>query len=198
MLTYVTAFVSFSLYMSLESQNVIAQADAGFTVKIFENPSFGISFQYPSYWQPASEEYSKHLTEQTKEYMDNLGVVDKSHVVVDMYPKSNSGAYLTILSDDLPFQKSSKQYLDANKALFDKMGAQIKNKNPYLIDNIWGYKYNITMADGFTQTQVLFTIGSKGFVINYYLGDTDQSKDSDAIKIILDSIMLNKQQLNPI
>lgn len=161
-----------------------------FCSNTFENPVSGISFQYPSTWQPSSEGYSKLLTENTKNYMENKGVIDNTKVVADMFPKSLSGAFLTIISEKLPFPMSSKNYLKTNQALFDKMGIQIKDITPFSLDNIDGYKYNATTSDGFTQTQVLFTQDSNGFVINYYLGQVDQLKDNDAIKLMLNSFKI--------
>lgn len=70
------------------------------------------------------------------------------------------------------------------------MGIQIKDITPFSLDNIDGYKYNATTSDGFTQTQVLFTKDSNGFVINYYLGQVDQLKDNDAIKLMLNSFKI--------
>ena len=67
---------------------------------------------------------------------------------------------------------------------------QVSKNNPVSIGNIEGYKYNYT-NECLSKTQIAFAKDTRGFVISYYLGDTDQSKDNDVINIMVNSLKIN-------
>ena len=72
-------------------------------IKTFEDPESGISFNYLQYWQVALEKYSEDLTEATKDSLAEYSVVNRSILVVDMLPISESGAFFTIVCEILLF-----------------------------------------------------------------------------------------------
>ncbi len=149
------------------------------TLNTFKDSKTGISFQYPSDWQIASDEYVKSVYGESVE------------VIVFILPKSLDGSSLSILYEVLPFSMSADEYLEiAKKTLLDEK-ISMSTIIPVSIGSLTGYQYNFT--DGFyTQTQILFVNDSKAFIMTYNLGETDKSKDLADIKSILDSFNIEK------
>jgi hypothetical protein len=156
------------------------------TLNTFKDSKTGISFQYPSDWQIASDEYVKSVYGESVE------------VIVFILPKSLDGSSLSILYEVLPFSMSADEYLEiAKKTLLDEK-ISMSTIIPVSIGSLTGYQYNVTIpeetfTDGFyTQTQILFVNDSKAFIMKYNLGETDKSKDLADIKSILDSFNIEK------
>jgi hypothetical protein len=156
------------------------------TLNTFKDSKTGISFQYPSDWQIASDEYVKSVYGESVE------------VIVFILPKSLDGSSLSILYEVLPFSMSADEYLEiAKKTLLDEK-ISMSTIIPVSIGTLTGYQYNVTIpeetfTDGFyTQTQILFVNDSKAFIMTYNLGETDKSKDLADIKSILDSFNIEK------
>jgi hypothetical protein len=181
---------SFSLF-----QIVVAQNDSNNTINTFEDPKTGISFQYPSDWGIASKEYSEALNKSVDKMLSTLSdqqLPDTFTSNVDIYPKTLNGAMLTITSELLPFPIPLETYMDLTKQSIQKMYSAVLSESiPISIGEVNGYKYNITVPENsYNQTQILFVKDSKGFVIAFNLGETEQSKNIEDINLIVNSFKI--------
>ncbi len=155
--------------------------------KTFRDSKTKVSFQYPSDWEIASDEYLNSIYEE-----------DSERPVVLIFPKSLDGTSFSILYQELPFSISANEFVKAAKKDLEKSSSEEEvsmSKNiPISVGSLEGYKYNVTIPvpDGiFEQTQIVFTKGSKVFIIAYNLGQTDVAKDLGDIQQMIDSFEIN-------
>lgn len=155
--------------------------------KTFKDSKTKVSFQYPSDWEVASDEYLNSIYEE-----------DSEKPVVLILPKSLDGSSFSIQYQELPFSISANEFVKAaQKDLEESSSEEEVSMSKYIpisVGSLKGYKYNITIpvSNGvFEQTQVVFTKGSKVFIIAYNLGETDIAKYVDDIQQMIDSFEIN-------
>ena len=174
-----------SVSFSNITPNIEAQTnDASNT---FEDPKTGITFQYPSDWQVASQEYTDRV------FGTSDGSGSTTDAIVSLLPESVNGAAFDILSEILPFPMSVEKYYEMGKSqILSDPTAEVSNAVPISIAGTNGLKYNITFSDpeyqGFLQTQIAFIKDSTAFIIMYNLGHNDQSKDMASINSVTNSL----------
>lgn len=166
------------------SNNIDAQTNEN--VNHYKDPNAGISFEYPSDWRIASQEYANSM------FGDSVSTTVKPVVV--LFPESLSGASFAILSEILPFPVSIDQYYEMNaRSILSDPLAKMGNAVPVTLGGLSGLKYNITFTDipDLIQTQMFFIKDSKVFLIAHNTGLTEQSKDNADINSMIASLDLD-------
>lgn len=187
---YAVIIMLFGIGLYNAFPNTLAQTNS--TVNTYVDPKSGISFHYPSDWHVASQEYTKLLFRNTATINSLSGNISSNTItpVVIVLPESLNGASFVILSEALPFPISIDKYFEATKNQLRLSSVPVSNSIPTSIDNLSGVKYNITLPNGLTQTQMLFVKGSNGIVIAYIPGTKDKSKNLVDINSIINSLNL--------
>jgi tetratricopeptide (TPR) repeat protein len=151
----------------------------------FRDSKTKVSFQYPSDWEIASDEYIE------SSYGDSEGFI------VAMFPKSLDGSSISVIYEELPFSMSAKEYVNIiEKSFQEEKDTSMSKPVPISIGSLDGYKYNVTTADEtlpdveFVTTQVVFVKNSKAFAITYLLG-AEMAKHLEDIESMLDSFEIN-------
>jgi hypothetical protein len=162
------------------------------TLNTFKDSKTGITFQYPYDWEIASKEYTQSIYGIPSDnslfgsFSENLG-----GPIVLILPKSLNGSSLSIIYELLPFPMSVDKYVKIIRNYLSDETTSLSTQIPVSIDNLNGYKYNITQSyDPFTQTQIVFIKELKGFTIMYNLGETEQSKNIEDINLIVNSFKI--------
>ena len=167
--------------------NALAQTNG--TVNTFVDPKSGIFFHYPSDWRVASQEYTKSLLGNTvtiKSLSNKISSIDTP--VVILFPESLNGASFNIISEVLPFPTTLDKYVENAKKQLMLRNMSVGKDAPVSINNSNGIKYNITLPNGKSETQILFVKGSHGIVITYATGITSQTKNVADINSIINSL----------
>ena len=184
--------VSFSFF-----QIVVAQNNSSNTVNTFEDPKTGISFQYPSDWEMTSQEYNEAIDKANDEMFNTLTDQlsdETTKALVNMLPKTLNGAMLGVITELLPIPMTSEKFMELSRQTFTKMGMGdviTSETIPISIGNLNGHKYDLTFPEtSITQTQMGFVKDSKGFLIFYNLGETEQSKNIEDINLMINSFKI--------
>jgi len=183
---------SIDSYFLTSTGDVVDEASSNNTnnkLHTFRDSKTKVSFQYPSDWEVASDEYIQSTYEG-----------DSEGIIAVMLPKSLDGSSMSIQYEKLPFSISANEFVKAARKDLERTlsGQKVSMSDPVpvSIGSLDGYKYNITKSDEtfpngvFVQTQVVFIKDSKLFIIAYSLAEKDTTKVSD-----IDS-MLNSFQIN--
>lgn len=159
-------------------------------IKTFRDSKTKVSFQYPSDWEVASDEYIESA------YGDSEGFI------VAMFPKSLDGSSISVIYEELPFSMSAKEYVDiVEKSLQVEKDTSMSKPIPISIGSLDGYKYNVTTADEtlpdgeFVSTQIVFVKNSKAFAITYLLG-AEMVKHLEDIESMIESFEVNNSNKN--
>lgn len=159
-------------------------------VKTFRDSKTKVTFQYPSDWEIASDEYMESA------YGDSEGFI------VAMLPKSLDGSSISVIYEELPFSMSAKEYVNIIKrSLREQKDTSIGKPIPISIGSLDGYKYNVTASDKtlpdgeFISTQIVFVKNSKAFAITYFLG-AEVVKDLEDIESMIESFEVNNSNKN--
>ena len=132
------AIVILVILSSFTSSIHSVAAQKSITSITFNDPKTGISFQYPSDWHTASQEYLNMMFGDDLEADSNSsGIQDKeSNVdpIVMILPESLSGSAFFILSEILPFNLPIDRYFELTKEniLLDPASLQQVCSNLYL------------------------------------------------------------------
>ena len=154
------------------------------TTKTFKDSKTGISFQYPSDWQVASNELVNAVYGNTSN--------NTTTPIVMLNPSHFNGDSFSIISDLLPFPMSSEKYMKSGTLhILSDPSKHLGNTTSINIGKLNGYKYDISSANfSLPETQIVFTKDSHGFVIDYGPGFTNQSKDAKDIDSIINSFSI--------
>lgn len=160
-------------------------SDTASEVKTFRDSKTKVSFEYPSDWEVASDEYIEST------YGDSEGFI------VGMFPKSLDGSSISVIYEELPFSMSAKEYVDIiEKSLQEEKDTSMSKPIPISIGSLDGYKYNVTIPDEtlpdgeFVSTQIVFVKNSKAFAVTYLLG-AEMAKHLEDIESMIDSFEIN-------
>ena len=175
--------VSYSVF-----PNALAQTNSTFNT--FVDPKSGISFHYPSDWHVASQEYTKSLFGNTAAIKSLSGNISSSTItpIVILFPESLNGASVNIISEVLPFPITVDKYFENAKKQLKLRSMPASKDTPISISNLTGVKYNITLPNGISETQMLLSKDSNGIIITYATGITGQSKSLPNINSIIKSL----------
>lgn len=168
--------------------NALAQTNG--TVNTFVDPKSGISFHYPSDWRVASQEYTKSLLGNTitiKSLSNNVSSIVVTPIAI-LFPESLNGASFNIISEVLPFPTTIDKYFENAKKQLMLRNMSVGKDTPISISNLNGVKYNTTLPNGKSETQMLFVKDSNGIVITYVTGMTGQTKNFADINSIINSL----------
>lgn len=164
------------------------------TKTTFQDPSTGITFQYPSDWKVANKEYADAMLGNGGD-MDNGLNQDPNLVepIVLLLPESLDGSSFLILSELLPFPVSIEMYTDLTRnSLLTDSTIKLSDNLPISLGNMSGLKYNVTStSDPYLQTQILFVNDSNAFVVGYTVGETEKSQNIMDINSMIDSLRID-------
>lgn len=189
-LVVLSSSTSSSLY------SVAAQTNS--TWATFNDSETGISFQYPSDWHTASQEYLNMM------FRSDSGTDSNSSSIQDMesnvnpiamiLPESLSGSAFFILSELLPFNLPIDRYFELTKEnIMIDPTANVSDPIPVAVGDLNGLKYNITSntGSGTVQTQMMFVNDSKGYIVASQVGNADQVKESQDLDSIIATLKFN-------
>ncbi|ALI35579.1 hypothetical protein NMY3_01375 [Candidatus Nitrosocosmicus oleophilus] len=164
------------------------------TKTTFQDPSTGITFQYPSDWKVTSKEYADAMLGNDGG-MDNGLNQDPKLVepIVLLLPESLDGSSFLILSELLPFPVPIEKYTDLTRnSLLTDSTIKLSDNLPISLGNMSGLKYNVTStSDPYLQTQILFVNDSNAFVVGYTVGETEKSQNIMDINSMIDSLRID-------
>lgn len=144
-------------------------------IKTFKDSKTKLSFQYPSDWEIASDEY-----------LQSIGGVPENLIVL-MIPKSLDASTMAVLHRELHFPLSD-EFLEMVKKSVTEDGSSVSDAIPVSIGSLDGYEFNVTLT-GDTQpslTQVILAKDLEAFVITYDISETDKEENRD-IEAMIDS-----------
>ena len=123
-------------------QNVLAQTNG--RVKTFIDPKSGISFQYPSDWRVASQDYTKSLLGNPITIKSLLNNISSSIItsIVILFPESLNGTSFNIVSEMLPFPTTIDKYFENAKKQLMLRNMSVGKDTPIVLSNLNGVKYN--------------------------------------------------------
>ena len=197
-ISWLMAIVILVILSSFTSSIHSVAAQKSITSITFNDPKTGISFQYPSDWHTASQEYLNMM------FGDDLGTDSNSSDIQDkesnvnpivmILPESLSGSAFFILSEILPFNLPIDRYFELTKEniLLDPT-YYVSDPMPVTVGEMNGLKYNVTSntGSGITQTQMMFVSNSKGYIFASQVGNTDQTKESQDLNSIIATLKFN-------
>ena len=164
------------------------------TKTTFQDPSTGITFQYPSDWKVTSKEYAD-ATLGNDGGMNNGLNQDPKLVkpIALLLPESLDGSSFLILSELLPFPVPIEKYTDLTRnSLLTDPTIKLSDNLPISLGNMSGLKYNVTStSDPYLQTQILFVNDSNAFVVGYTVGETEKSQNIMDINSMIDSLRID-------
>jgi tetratricopeptide (TPR) repeat protein len=174
-----------SLFLTSAAEDADETSNATNEFETFRDSKTKVSFQYPSNWDFASDEYIDSI------YGDSEGFI------VLMVPKSLDGSSMSIIYEELPFSISTKEYVKISEKNIQDDETSVSESIPVSIGSLDGLKYNVTVSDDtspdgvYVSTQLVFVKNSKAFVITYNLGETERAKDLRDIESMIDSFEIN-------
>ncbi|TVP39101.1 hypothetical protein [Candidatus Nitrosocosmicus arcticus] len=164
------------------------------TKTTFQDPSSGITFQYPSDWKVTTKEYVDAILGD-KGGMDTGLNPDPKLVepIVLLLPESMDGSSFLVLSELLPFPVPLEKYTELTRnSLVADPTIKLSNNLPISLGNISGLKYNVSSTiNSYSQTQILFVDDSNAFVVGYTVGETEQSKNIMDINSMIGSLRID-------
>ena len=160
-------------------------AQVGNTTQLatFRDNITGLTMQYPSTWQPLSEEYTgiifgASLGTQGEEGSDNAILANLTRPILALFPKSPTGANLIIVEQVLPFPLSAESFMNSSLlSLNDDPNIEINNTAPVSVGDSRGFRVNLVdTANDVEMSQIYMTKGSRGFVIQFVEGQEEATE----------------------
>ena len=145
------------------------------TLNSFKDSKTGLSFQYPSDWEVASDEY-----------LQSIGGAPENLIVL-MIPKSLDASTMAVLHRELHLPLSDEFLETAKKSITDD-GSSVSDAIPVSIGSLDGYEFNVTATDDThpSLTQVILAKDLEAFIITYGISETDKEENRD-IEAMIDS-----------
>ncbi len=167
-------------------QSASAQNGTISTVETFNDTELGVSFQYPSDWVIASEEYTDQVLSSEDDTSNMASPIQLLHESLD-------GANLLIVPEILPFPISLEKYFELNKQqIATDPSIQMSNTiTPVSVGGVDGLKYDLLVDDGvskYNQTQIALVKDAKAYVLGYMLGSSNPETQLADINSIIDSM----------
>jgi hypothetical protein len=167
-------------------QSAIAQNGTSSTVETFNDTGLGVSFQYPSDWVIASEEYTDQVLSSEDDASNMASPIQLLHESLD-------GANLLIVPEILPFPISLEKYFELNKQqIATDPSIQMSNAvTPVSVGGVDGLKYDLLVDDGvskYNQTQIALVKDANAYVLGYMLGSSNPETQLADINSIIDSM----------
>ncbi|HET6715752.1 MAG TPA: PsbP-related protein, partial [Nitrososphaeraceae archaeon] len=162
-----------SFAVTIEGNDEDINSPTNLTLNTFKDAKSGISFQYPSDWEVASDEYIK-----SSDPPDNT--------VVLMIPKYDDPSSMLITQEELPVPISSDEYVEQAKLALSGERISIGDAIPVSINSLEGSKYNIT-GGKIIQTHVLIVRDTTAINIAYFIYPKNVAKNLEDIESMINS-----------
>jgi hypothetical protein len=162
----------------------------------FTDNSTGISVQYPPDWQLISDDYLRIIFGSALENLKNQSQKYSSleHIVkpvVGLTPKSLNGASMVLMYELLPFPISAETFMNSSLTFMGNSSLEIDQITRTSIDGIQAIKVDMRdTSNNVELRQIYLTKDSRGFLIQYLLGEMELARNVDAINSILNSIKI--------
>ena len=148
----------------------------------FKDSDTGISFQFPSDWEVASDEY-----------LNSLDAPDDT--VVLMIPKSvGDASIMLIIQKEMPISITSDEYIELIKIAVTGEKISIGDAIPVSVNSLEGFKYNVTESGEVIQTHVIFIKDTTVIDITYVLDEPDMAKNLVDIESMINSLEIGKAE----
>jgi len=147
------------------------------TFNKFKDPKTGLSFEYTSDWEVASDEY-----------LQSIGAPE--NLVVLMIPKSIDASTMSVAHRELHYPISEEFVESIKKSIVDN-GSTVGDIIPISTRSLDGYEFNVTATDN-TQpayTQVILAKDLETFMVTYGVSKTDKQENRD-IESMIDSFKI--------